>query len=124
MPIDRRATRRRGAPCTRSPRRVSASRVSALSHVAERVQGAIASGVARLPAPVLRLLAGGGTVRIDGQELDAEVQLALAMLRLGGHRELDTMTPEEARADIRRNARVFAGTPVPMARVEALTLPG
>jgi acetyl esterase len=92
--------------------------------LAERVQGAVASGVGRLPASVLRLLSGGTPVRIDGQELDAEVQFALAMLKIAGHRNLDTMTPDEARADIRRNARIFAGTPLPMARIEALTLPG
>ncbi len=95
-----------------------------LSELGERLQAAAASRVARLPPSVLRLLSGGGTVRIDGQELDAEVQLALAMLRLAGHRDLDTMTPDEARADIRRNARIFAGTPIPMGRIEALTLPG
>jgi acetyl esterase len=95
-----------------------------LSDLGERLQGAVAANVGRLPPSVLRLLSGGGTIRIDGQELDAEVQLALAMLRLAGHRDLDTMTPDQARADIRRNARIFAGTPIPMARVEELTLPG
>jgi acetyl esterase len=95
-----------------------------ISELGERLQGAVAANVGRLPASVLRLLSGGGTIRIDGQELDAEVQLALAMLRLAGHRNLDTMTPAEARADIRRNARIFAGTPIPMARIEPLTLPG
>jgi acetyl esterase len=101
-----------------------ASRVTMLTHLGERLQGAVAAGVVRLPSPLLRLLSGGGTIRIDGQELDAEVQLALAMLRLTGHRDLDTMTPAQARDDIRRNARIFAGTPIPMARIEALTLPG
>lgn len=95
-----------------------------LAHMGERLQGVVAANVARLPPRVLRILAGGGTVSIDGQELDAEVQLALAMLRIAGHRDLDTMTPDEARADIRRNARIFAGTPIPMGRIETLTLPG
>ena len=95
-----------------------------VSHLAERLQGAVAAGVARLPPAVLRLLAGGETIRIDGQDLDPQVQLALAMMRLTGHRNLDTMTPDQARADIRRNARIFGGTPIPMARVETLTLPG
>jgi acetyl esterase len=95
-----------------------------LRDLGERLQGVVAAGVVRLPSPVLRLLSGGGTVRIDGQELEADVQLALAMLRLTGHRDLDTMTPEQAREDIRRNARIFAGTPIPMAKIEALTLPG
>jgi acetyl esterase len=89
----------------------------------ERVQGSIAGLVGRLPPAVLRTLAGGGVVRIDGQELEPEVQLALAMLRVTGHRGLDAMTPAAARDEIRKNARIFAGTPIPMARIEPDAIP-
>jgi acetyl esterase len=77
-----------------------------------------------LPGPAKRLLAGGRRVRLDGQELDVDAQLMLAALRLTGHRGLDTMTPEAARAEIRRSARLVAAMAVPVARVEALSIPG
>ena len=97
--------------------------MSRLSDLSERAQSTIALLVGRLPAPVLRVLAGT-PLRADGQELEADVQLGLAMLRLGGHRGLETMTPAAARAEIRRSARVFAGTPIALARVEAHGVPG
>ena len=100
------------------------ARVSWLSDVGERVQGAVASGVGRLPPSVLRLLAGRRAIRLDGAELEPEVQLGLLMLRFGGHRELDTLTPAEAREDIRRNARIFAGAPIAMDAVVTRTIPG
>jgi acetyl esterase len=80
--------------------------------------------VTALPAFVQRLLAGGRAVRIDGLELEPDIQLLLALRRLRGERRLDTMTPAEARAEIARGAESFAGTLVPVARVESLTLPG
>jgi acetyl esterase len=70
------------------------------------------------------MLAGGTPVRIDDLELEPEVQLALAMLRLNGHRGLDTMTPADARMETARSARIFAGTRIPMARIDALAIPG
>jgi acetyl esterase len=73
---------------------------------------------------VQRFLAGGRPVRIDGQELAAEYQLVLRLVALAGHRGLDTMTPARARAEMERSARVFAGSPPPVARVEDRVLPG
>ena len=90
----------------------------------ERAQGTVAALALGLPRGVLRLLAGGTLVRIDGQELDPEVQFILALLRVFGHRDLSIMTPAQAREEIRRDARVFAGATIPMAGVESLTLPG
>jgi acetyl esterase len=80
--------------------------------------------VTALPAFVQRLLSGGRPVRVDGLELEPDVQLLLALRRLRGDRELDAMTPGEARAEIARGAASFAGTLVPVARVESLTLAG
>src|SRR6185503_16694189 len=90
----------------------------------DRVQGTIASGVGRLPPSVLRVLAGGRPIRLDGQELEPEVQLGLVMLRFGGHRDLDTLSPAVAREEIRRNARIFAGSPIEMDAVVTRTIPG
>ncbi len=98
--------------------------VSWLSDLGDRVQGTFASGVDRLPSSVLRVLAGGRPIRLDGQELEPEVQLGLVMLRFGGHRDLDTLTPAVAREEIRRNARIFAGSPIEMDAVVTRTIPG
>jgi acetyl esterase/lipase len=95
-----------------------------VSSVRERIEAAFAAAVAALPAWVQRLLAGGRPVVIEGQVLDADIQLELRLLALAGHRGLDTMTPADARAEIRRASRVFGGTPETVARVDALTVPG
>jgi acetyl esterase len=89
----------------------------------DRLESAVVRTVARLPPSLLRLLAGR-EVRVDGLALEPDVQLALLLLRLGGHRDLSTMTPAEARAEIRRSAAAFAGTLAPVARVAERTLRG
>ena len=78
----------------------------------------------QLPAPALRLLSGRPAIRVAGLELEADVQLMLALATLSGHRTLDTLTPAEARADIRRTAGLTATLVDPVARVEALEIPG
>jgi acetyl esterase len=92
--------------------------------LAERMQGRIVGALSALPAPMQRLLAGGRPVRIDGLELAAEYQLVLRLVALSGHPGLHAMTPAQARAEIRRSSRVFAGSPPPVARVEELVVPG
>jgi acetyl esterase len=86
---------------------------------------AAVSVLQRLPDPVLRALAGRpGGIRLDGQTLAADVQLTLGLLRLLGHRGLDGLTVEEARAEIRRTARLARGLAEPVARVEPRQIPG
>jgi acetyl esterase len=86
---------------------------------------AIVVGIATaLPAFVQRLLSGGGPVRVDGLELEPDMQLLLALQKLRGERRLDTMTPAAARVELKRGAESFAGTLLPVARVESITLPG
>jgi acetyl esterase len=92
--------------------------------LAERVQGRFVAALSALPPPLQRLLAGGKSVRIDGLELAAEYQLVLRLIALSGHPGLHAMTPDQARAEIRRSARVFACDPPPVARVEDRVLPG
>jgi acetyl esterase/lipase len=89
----------------------------------DRIESTVATTIGRLPASVQRLVAGR-PVRIDGLELEPDVQLALRLLRLSGHRDLSTMTPDAARAEIRRSAAAFAGALAPVARVEDRTLAG
>ncbi len=98
--------------------------MASVTTFAERVQGRIVGALAALPAPLQRLLAGGSPVRIDGLELAPEYQLVLRLVALAGHRGLHAMTTTQARAEVRRSARVFAGSPPPVARVEERVVPG
>jgi acetyl esterase len=90
----------------------------------ERLEGALARAALALPARVQRLLAGGVAVRADGLELAPDVQLLLALLRVAGHRGLDTMSPAEARAEIARAARTIGSPRVSLARVEPRVVAG
>lgn len=92
--------------------------------LAERVQLGVARFLFALPTPVKRMLAGGAGARIDGQELDADTQLMLRLLSLQGHRSLDGMTPEDARAEIRRTAAAVSGAAAPVERVVDVVVPG
>ena len=87
----------------------------------ERFEAAAASLILRLPAPLVRRLAGK-PVRIDGQELHPQVQIALRLAELSGGSDL--IPVPEARARRRRDARVFAGKRIDLPRVESLELPG
>lgn len=95
-----------------------------MNPVVRAITRAVAGTLRAIPAPVQRLLAGGGPIRRDGLTLDANTQLALAILERIGHRTLDTMSPAEARADIRRAARLLAPLAEPVAAVEALVIDG
>lgn len=87
----------------------------------ERFEAAAASLILGLPQPVVRRLAGK-PVRVDGQELHPQVQIALRLAELSGGSDL--LPVSEARARRRRDARVFAGKRIELARVEELELPG
>jgi len=90
----------------------------------EQIEGTLARALMRLPAPVLRLLCGGRAIRIDGQELDAQMQLACFLLAHSGHPSFETLPPAQARADIRRTAAAFEGALLPLAKVEERRIPG
>jgi len=89
----------------------------------DRIAGSFARGLLGLPERAVRLLAGK-QVRIDGQELHPEVKLLLRLTALSPERDLRTLSPPEARADLRRLALSLAGPKVPVERVEELELPG
>jgi acetyl esterase len=76
----------------------------------ERFEGLSAAWLGALPAGAQRMLSGKPAVRIDGEELDAGIQLALRVLQLRGRPALINgadATPSEARATLRREALVF-----------------
>ncbi len=88
--------------------------------VKERLKGLTARLVSGLPGPLIRLLAGR-PVRLDGQQLDPQIQLAL---RLEGLLGTDLVPVAEARRRRRRDARVFAGPRIEVERVSDRELPG
>lgn len=90
----------------------------------DRIESAIARGLLRLPATIQRLLSGGRAIRIDGQELDAQMQLVCFLLAHSGHRSFETLAPPQARAEVGRTAAAFASAPLPLANVEDRTIPG
>lgn len=97
---------------------------AAAPSLAARIQFGVAHLLFALPEPVKRLLAGGAQVGIDGQELDADAQLMLRLLALQGHRSLEGMTPEAARAEIHRAVAAVGGTTLDVDRVVDVVVPG
>jgi acetyl esterase len=78
-----------------------------------------------LPDPVLRLLSGHpAPIRVDGQTLCADIQLILGVIGLMGHKSLDTLTVEQARAEIRDTSKMANALIEPVARVESLSVDG
>jgi len=87
----------------------------------ERAEAALAATLLRLPAPVIRRIAGK-PLQIDGQRLHPQVQLALRLAERSGG---STLLPvAQARERRRRDARIFSGPRIDVARVEELELPG
>jgi acetyl esterase len=92
-----------------------------MATVRERVEAALAWVVSRLPPPLARLIAGR-PIRLDGQELDVHVQIALRLEKLMGGFE---PRPVEGARELRRSeARAFSGPRIALARVDELELPG
>jgi len=77
--------------------------------------------VARLPARAKRALAGP-PARVDGQELDLDVQLLLRIAAFSPPPEKGSV--EDVRRRSRRSAAVLAGAPMPVDRVESLAVSG
>src|ERR1700749_3738025 len=77
---------------------------------------------ARLPAPILRLMAGGGVVYQGGRTLDPRFQFLAAQARKGP--PLTGMTPEEARRASAQAMGLLGGAPQPGVRAEPITIDG
>lgn len=67
-------------------------------------------------------LSGRPPVRVDGQTLEPELQLALSMIERRGAPPLETLTPREAREAYRRQAAVSGDAPVPVGAVRDLKI--
>jgi acetyl esterase len=91
--------------------------------VRDRAEAAFARALARLPRAAQRLI-GGEPIHIDGLELDPTSQLLVTLERWAKVPPLESLSPIEARAQTVRQATLLTGKPIPMARVEALEIPG
>jgi acetyl esterase len=89
----------------------------------DRVTGQVVRSLCASPLVLGRLIAGR-PVEIDGQTLATDMQMLLRLTALAPEPDLETLTPPEARADLRRVALALEGPKVPVARVEQLELPG
>lgn len=87
-----------------------------------RATQSVLRGVARLPRPVLRLVAGRPQ-RVDGHTLRTDVQVALRMLELAPGSDAAELTPEQWRAEIETEAWLFGHQPH-VASIRDGVLPG
>ncbi|NKR75613.1 alpha/beta hydrolase fold domain-containing protein [Rhodococcus hoagii] len=94
-----------------------------LESMLESAVRTVATVAGTLPTPLQRVL-GGRPVRLDGQELNPEIQLMLRMLALLPDSDFEELPIEKSRAQIDMEARLVSGRPIPMASVESLALPG
>jgi acetyl esterase len=93
------------------------------AQLGDRFSAGIVRAVFALPRSAQRLLAGR-PVEIDGQRLAPEMQLLLRLFALAPKPELQTLSPTEARVELASRAKSVAGPALPIARVEALEIPG
>lgn len=89
------------------------------SVVAQRL---VARTILSLPAPVLRLMAGGGVVYKGGRTLDPRLQFLAAQARKGP--PVESQTPEEARRGEIAGLAIVTGDLEPGVRAEPLSVPG
>jgi len=99
-----------GPPARRTPR--------------ERLEYRAARALTGLPPRAKVRLSGRPPVMVDGQTLDPEFQLTLAVMERRGDPPLETLPPPEARARAQRQAVSFAGPPIPVGDVRDLEVPG
>jgi acetyl esterase len=88
----------------------------------ESVEVAVGRVLPALPGPLQRALAGR-PVRIDGQTLHPEAQLAVRLVELGGP-SFETLPPPQAREVVDREARIVRGPTIEVAEVRQLEIPG
>lgn len=96
----------------------------ALPGLADRVRGALARALVRLPAPVLRALSGRPAVRRDGQTLDAALQFVLVARGRREERPLTAGSPAEARVRHRREILSVRGPTTAVGTVRDLAVDG
>ncbi|AKU14677.1 alpha/beta hydrolase [Luteipulveratus mongoliensis] len=91
-----------------------------LPYWARAAQAALA-GIGRLPLGVQQRL-GGRPVRIDGQQLHAELQFPLRLVNATSKRAHDDTAVQEGRELLAFSAALFGGKPAPV-DLESVTIP-
>lgn len=95
----------------------------ALTTRSERLQGMAARALCRLPTWLQLRLAGGRPVVIDGQTLDPQVQLLLAIRRRLSADGPSPVSPAEGRARFRQEMRIACATKTSVGAVRDFTIP-
>lgn len=90
----------------------------------QRLEFRAARLLSALPPKAQVVLSGKPPVRADGQTLEPEIQLALALLERRGAPPLETLTPAEAREAYRKQVEVSNGRPVAVGAVRDLWVGG
>jgi acetyl esterase len=75
-----------------------------------------------LPVAVQRVLCGRRAV-VDGGRLHPEVALMLRLLALAPRPSFETLSLDEARSHVARQARLFGGPPIPVPHVREVAIP-
>ncbi len=88
----------------------------------ERIARRVLHILGALPTGMQRAI-GGKPIRIDGQQLNTEVQMALRLLNLTAGETFETKPVAEGRTELTAEAWVF-GDALPVAEVRDLTIPG
>lgn len=89
----------------------------------DRVQGVAVKGMLALPPRVQRLLSGGKPVRIDGLELDPQMQLLTTVMNLDGF-QLRDPDPAVARERFSRDSASLSGSTIELAWTRDLEVAG
>ena len=89
----------------------------------DRLASVLTRVVGALPESVQRAL-GGGTLRLDGQELHPEIRVILRLLELSPEPSLEELPVPAARAQIKRLAFALRGPMLDVDRAESLEIPG
>lgn len=90
----------------------------------QRFEFRIARLLSGLPPRAQVGLSGKPPVRVDGQTLEPDIQLTLALVERQGAPKLQTLSPGEAREVYRKQVAVSNGQPAPVGAVRDLTIDG
>ena len=90
----------------------------------EKLEASAARVLLSLPRPLLTALSLKKPIVIEGDRLDPEMQLVLALRERHGRKGFNEMTPEEARRAARREAFVHSGPPIEVGKVGDIEIPG
>ena len=98
--------------------------VSISPQLRDRAAYRAARAMSALPPRAQIRLSGGVAVEVDGQRLEPEIQLTLAMLERQGDLRFELLDPPEARELARRQSVTFAGPAVDVGAVRDLAVDG